>query len=236
MPRKKVLLANNEIYHVVLRGTERINIFKNDSDYLRAICNLFEFNDRNLTSWAYRRKFGVQPRTIDIIDTDWQRETLVDILAFSLMPNHIHLLLQQVRDGGISKFMHKFGTGFAGYFNKKYERVGHLFQGNFRSIHIKNDNQLRCIFVYIHTNSAVLIDLNWKTGGIKNSREVIKFIENYRWSSYPDYLGKDNFSLVTQRDLFNQMMGKDEWRRFVNDWVKRKTFSGFGWDKSVELE
>jgi putative transposase len=235
MPTKRLKLSNNEIYHIVVRGIEGRNIFSNERDYSRAIRNFFEFNDSHAVSWSFRREnvsrteFEKRSRT-----TTTERDLLVEVLAFCLMPNHIHLLLKQIKDGGISKFMRKFGAGYVGYFNRKYERQGHLFQGRFRAVHIKTDNQLRSVFVYIHTNPAALIDPNWKEGGIGNPEKIIKFIGNYKWSSYQDYLGKDNFSSVTHRDLFEKMMSREKWQKFINEWVEYKSFRG--WDKSVELE
>jgi putative transposase len=237
MPTKRPQLANGEIYHIILRGVERIDIFKNDSDYFRCIYNLFEFNDIKRSGWEYRRCMPkLRHKSSSQADFLFQRprDLLVSIMAYCLMPNHIHLLLRQEKDKGITDFMRKFGTGYAGYFNKKYERQGHLFQGRFKAVHIRTNNQLKSVFVYIHTNPAVLIDSNWKEGGIKNTIEIIKFIENYRWSSYSDYLNKIFFPLVTQRNLFNQIMAACDWRRFVNEWVEYKSLKC--WDKSVELE
>ena len=245
MPSKRPQLANNEIYHVVIRGVDGRDIFSGDSDYYRAIHDLFEFNDSNPTRWEHRlycnrnnfengsRKF-YENRSRNIRNSQPPRDFIVNILSFCLMPNHIHLLLRQAQDNGISSFMRKFGAGYAGYFNRKYERSGYLFQGRFRAAHIKTDNQLRTVFVYIHTNPAALIDPSWKEGDIKKPKEIIKFIEDYKWSSYPDYLGKQNFPSVTQRDFFDDMMKKEEWQKYVNEWVEYKSM--MGWDNSAELE
>ena len=68
------------------------------------------------------------------------------------MPNHIHLLLKQIKNNGISEFIRKVEVGYAGYFNKKYGRKGHLFQGRFKAVRIEDNEQLKTVFVYIHTN------------------------------------------------------------------------------------
>jgi putative transposase len=139
------------------------------------------------------------------------------------MPNHIHLLVRQLKDGGITQFMRKFGTGYATYFNKKYNRKGHLFQGRFRAVHIKDNEQLKTVFVYIHANPISLIEPKWKEKGIKNSQKVIKFLENYKWSSYSDYLGKKNFPSLTQRNFLLKVMGGGEGcREFVKGWIEYK--------------
>jgi putative transposase len=139
------------------------------------------------------------------------------------MPNHIHLLLRQRKDGGITKFMKKLGTGYAMYFNKKHNRMGHLFQGSFRAVHIKNDEQLQTVFVYIHTNPISLIIPGWKEKGVGDIEKIIKFLENYKWSSYLDYIDTKNFPSVTQRDLLFKIMGGVEGcREFVKGWLGHK--------------
>jgi len=151
------------------------------------------------------------------------RDTLVEILAFYFMPNHIHLLVRQVKNDGITQFMKKLGTGYATYFNKKYNRKGHLFQGRFGAVHIRTNEQLKTVFVYIHTNGISLIEPKWKEKGISNLKKVIKFLENYKWSSYPDYLSKNNFPSVTKRGFLLKVMGGEKGcRNFVEGWVKYK--------------
>ena len=148
---------------------------------------------------------------------------MVEILAFYFMPNHIHLLLRQVKKDGITQFMRKFGAGYATYFNKKYDRKGHLFQGRFRAVHIKTNEQLKTVFVYIHTNGISLIESKWKERGVSNPKKAIKFLENYKWSSYPDFIEKKNFSSVTKRDFLLKVMGGgSDCRSFVNGWMKYK--------------
>ncbi len=139
------------------------------------------------------------------------------------MPNHIHLLLRQIKEKGITSFMRKLGTGYAGYFNKKYCRRGHFFQGRFQVVHIKDEKQLVIVFTYIHTNPVSLVEPGWKEKGIKNLKKIIKFLESFKWSSYPDYLGKKNFPSVTKRDFLLEIMrGVSGCRKAVNEWLKYK--------------
>jgi len=216
--RRKIPLVENEIYHIVIRGVEGINIFRDVFDYKRFMTGLYEFNsDKPVSIWANTRvQRIVQGRSL--------HNSLVDILTFCLMPNHVHLLLRQKREKGITDFMKKLGTGYAVYFNIKYKRSGYVFQGRFRSIHIKNDNQLKTVFVYIHTNPAILVDKNWKDGVIKNANKIIKFIEHYKWCGYLYYLGKEKKSSHILTDNFmTQIMSSSEWQVLVNDWIKYKS-------------
>lgn len=234
MPIKRPQLVNNEIYHIVTRGVGNSLIFKDKNDYYRGIFSLYEFNTRESIVIREKRKQRKASKANRELFSD-SRELLVEILTFYLMPNHIHLLVRQIKDNGITQFMRKFGAGYAAYFNKKYDRKGHLFQGRFRAVHIKTDEQLKIVFVYIHTNGISLIEPKWKEKVIENPEEVIEFLENFKWSSYSDYIGRKNFPSLTKRDFLLDVMGEVEGcRDFINNWVRYKgEIKGF---KDVELE
>ena len=120
--------------------------------------------------------------------------------------------------------MIKLNTGYGGYFNRKQGRKGPLLLRGFTAVLIKNEDQLKTVFVYIHTNPISLIEPKWKDIGIKNPEKVIEFLENeYRWSSYPDYIGKKNFPSVTEREFLLKIMGGEEGcKNFVESWIKYK--------------
>jgi len=228
MAERKSQFANGEIYHIVMRAIDGIDLFRDNKDYLRMIHDLFEFNDVNPAPSVFRVNFHRNKTNVtksDLVTLNGERrkrDLLVEILAFCLMPNHVHLLLRQLRDNGISKFMQKFG-GYALYFNGKYSRRGYLFQNRFREVHIDNDRQFSVVFVYIHTNPVALIYPGWKERGVTNVPRAVKFIENYRWSSYTDYLGKKNFPSVTSRECIQDIIGgPDDCRVFVNEWLEFK--------------
>jgi len=231
MPYRETQFANDEIYHITLRGLDDRELFFDDNDYYRMIFSIYEFNDTKPAKIRERRKERLHikqqlqatpPPRCDNQYPD-ERERFVDILCFCWMPNHIHLLVKQLRDGGITKFMSKVGVGYAKYFNTKYERKGYVFQNRFDSVHIKDDKQLQTVFVYIHTNPIALIEPGWKEKGILIPEKAIKFIEDYKWSSYQDYLEKPNFRFITQRDFLTEVMGgPDGCREQVKDWIEYK--------------
>ncbi len=229
MPIRKEQFANNEIYHVILRGLDDNLIFKDINDYYRGVFSIYEFNNANPVSIKRRRetrerfKKSVRERVSDNIIENDNRDKLVEVLVFCFMPNHIHLLVKQLKEDGITKFMRKIGAGYAGYFNRKYKRKGYVFQNRFRSVYIKDDNQLRTIFNYIHMNPASLIEPGWKENGIKDMNNVIEFLENYKWSSYQDYVDAKNFPSVTERKFLLEFLGGiDGCKLTIEDWVKYK--------------
>jgi len=228
MPYRKEQFINEEIYHIVIRGIDENLIFKNIDDYYRGIFSIYEFNTIKQVTIRERRsiraKIKAEMKTNrDPISVTDSREKLVEILCFCFMPNHMHLLLRQIKDNGISKFMAKFGIGYGGYFNRKYSRKGYVFQQRFFAVRVKTQKQFETVFVYIHANPVSLIEPKWKEKGIKNPRKVINFLENYKWSSYQDYVGKKNFPSVTDREFMSKTMGDEEGcRKIIKNWIEYK--------------
>jgi REP element-mobilizing transposase RayT len=217
MATRKEEFIIGEIYHIVLRGIEGRVIFVNDDDRWRGIFSLYEFNSTESIiirrQREKRKQFKEKVRRclvsaeLVVAEQEDQRDKLVEIMEFVFMPNHIHLLLRQLKPDGISIFMQKFGSGYANYFNRKYQRMGHLFQGKFKESHISGDEYLKTVSVYIHTNPISIMEPGWKESGIKNPSKVIEFLEGYRWLSYLDYLEKKNFPSITERDFLHNVFG-----------------------------
>ncbi len=218
-------------------------IFKDENDYYRGIFSCYEFNNNNPVSIWLRRKqrkaekikersiVGSDPATNQAVP---KRDMFVEIMAFCFMTNHIHFILKQIKEGGISNFIKKIG-GYSTYLNEKYDRKGHLFN-RFKAVHIKTDKQLRNAFIYVHCNPLSLIEPGWKENGIRNLGRAIKFLEEkYKWSSYFDYLGVKNFPSVTERDfLLDFMGGREGCKQVLKNWIKyKKQFKDFG-DMALE--
>lgn len=219
---QKPPFVKNQIYHIYNRGVEKRNVFLGDRDYLRFIHDLFEFNDKDsVFNVAYYFDSKSKEVKSQYLEKERKpRKLLVEILLFTLMPNHFHLLLKQKAEGGIVKFMQKLGTGYTNYFNKKYERVGGLFQGRFKAILVNEEAHFMHLPFYIHTNPLDLIygsstSIDWK--------KWMDFLENYRWSSFPDYIGKKNFPSVTSRQFFLEFWGgKKEYQKETERWLRER--------------
>jgi putative transposase len=224
MGNKNPPLVNDGIYHIATRAVGDTVVFDDEKDFYRGIFSIYEFNnDARVNMWERRRERAAEKKKLGPTSlTIQERDMFVEIMAFSFMPNHLHLILKQLKEGGISKFMQKVGTGYANYFNEKYERSGHLFN-KFRAVYIETDEQLKNTFAYVHTNLISLIEPGWKEKGIKNPAKVKEFLENNKKHSYPDYLGKKNFPSVTRRDFLLDLMGGVEGcRAYVDNWIMYK--------------
>ncbi len=222
MPFRKTQFAINEFYHIVQRGVEERNIFLDDEDHLRFINSLIVFNDTEPAPWGLRG-FWDQRDPSSLRCKQYKRSRpLIEIHAFALMKNHFHLLIRQLTDKGISYFMRKVG-GYSYYFNKKYKRIGPLFQGRFKAILIKTDNQLKSTFVYIHTNPVSIIEPGWKNWQVANSKRAAQFLQDYKWSSYRDYLETENIDGLVSKDFFLEIFGdKNSCQKEVESWIRYK--------------
>lgn len=123
------------------------------------------------------------------------------------MPNHFHFLLKQLQDNGISIFISKFSNSYAKYFNTKHERVGPLFQGRFKAIHIENDEQLIHVSRYIHLNPVVSSLINTEA------------LESYLWSSYPKYLDLAMLDFVDKEMVMSFFKSEVKYKNFVLDQI-----------------
>lgn len=202
-----------------------------NKDYLRFIHDLFEFNDED-SFLNLGRNFTKNPNLIEVEPpSSWgrsekrePRKFLVEILVFTLMPNHFHLILKEIRPNGISKFMQKIGTGYTMYFNQKYERSGCLFQSKFKAVMLEEHAHFLHLPHYIHLNPLKLINSSIDGGRTSiNWEGRLEFLENYRWSSFPDYIGKKNFPSVTQREfLLDFFEGEKGYKKEAIEWLKEE--------------
>ena len=208
MHTKRNFVAGN-IYHVINRGVDKRLIMLDDEDRFRFIHDLFEFNNTkpiNNVSHHFNANSNVIARRYIAAERK-PRELLVEILAFCLMPNHYHLLLKPKFDDAVSHFMKRLNMGFSRYFNEKYERSGALFQGRFKAIQVTEEPHFIHLPYYIHFNPLDLKTPEWRERKLKSPAMAIKFLEEYRWSSHLDYLGKKNFPSVTQREFLLDFFG-----------------------------
>jgi len=191
----------------------------NDKDRIRFIHDLFEFNDiaqvKNMFFYLDKETSEIEPMYLK--PNRKPRKLLVEILMFVLMPNHFHIILKQKTENGISKFMQKVGTGYTNYFNKKHKRSGVLFQGKFKAKIVDKHSYFLHLPHYIHSNPLKINDYQSRTSLV----EQMKFLEDYRWSSFPDYIGKKNFPSVTQREfLLDFYGGSKKYKKETKDWLK----------------
>lgn len=202
---RKIVFANGEYYHVFNRGVEKRPTFTAKYEFLRAVdsINFYRFGNLPIRYSKYL-----------VLDRDKKEQFLkglvnsqlqVEIIAYCLMGNHFHILLKQLQYNGVVKFMAKFTNSYTKYFNAKHKRVGPLFQGIFKAVHVESDEQLLHLSRYIHLNPVTSFIV------------TIDELTNYRWSSYPEYLNIVNTGMINKSEILNFFKNSAEYEKFVFD-------------------
>ena len=176
------------------RGVEKRSIVVNDADRKRFVNDLQMLNDdARVENLQY------------VLNNDRERakakhERLVTIHSWCLMRNHYHMLLSDNTKDGVSRFLQKFNIGYTMYFNKKYIRVGALFQGKTKRVQIETDRQYLYILPYIHLNPLDFMKgaRTWRAQCLTNQEGALKWVADYRWSSYRNYAGEKEFSEILE--------------------------------------
>lgn len=212
--QRKIIFSEGEYYHIYNRGVEKRIIFLDKADYERFLLLLKVANSTEpvhiQSSYRGRALIGEK------------EETLVDIGAFCLMPNHFHILLKEKRSDGIRLFLHKISTAYSMYFNKRYERKGALFQGVFQAQHADSDNYLKYLFSYIHLNPIKLIQSDWKENGIGDIDGAKKYLDDYRYSSFSDYTGvkREENNILNTKVFPEYFESVEDFKDNIFDWLE----------------
>lgn len=170
-------------YHIYNRGHRKQEIFLHNKDYERTLDKIIE----------YKKKF------------------LVNIVAFCLMPNHFHFLLQENSPGSISSFISTLCNSHSRFYNTKYETVGSLFQGRFKAKRVDKDEYLIHLSRYIHLNPAGLFNFT-------NQKMMIDYVLSYKWSSLPIYLSGKHSEIVDQNQILEYFSKENpiaDYKQFV---------------------
>ena len=203
--RKRVDFVIGYFYHIYNRGVDKKTIFGDESDYMRFMEYLYFFNDDKPAGGP----------------SSEERDKLVEVLCFQLMPNHFHLILTPKKDNGIVKFMRKCMTGYAMYYNKKYKRTGVLFETRYKAKLIDSDAYFCHLTRYIHLNCLELVFPDWEKNGIPKWEKAVQFLKNYKWSSLSFYLYQENpYGILCEDLILNHLeIGLGEkYLNFLKEW------------------
>lgn len=182
-----------DIFHICNRGINKNKVFFEIADYFRFVECLYKFNNKGGSLRNESENFFVNPP---------KQNKIVEILKWSLLPNHYHLLVYEIVDGGTINFVKRLGNGYTKYINIKNERSGYLFQNRAKMIQVKTDKHFLYIPFYIEMNPLDLHLPGWKEIGISKPQKALDFLEKYRWSSYRDYSDSENFPLIINKELY----------------------------------
>jgi len=212
MAIRKVHFAPGEHYHLCARGVSKQKIFLEERDFIRFLFLILHFQapvkffniGRQVGCFVTSKASNIKAFNIheeDIKNIISAREVLLE--GFAIMNNHFHIFLKEVEQRGTTNYMQRVLTSYAMYFNTKYKRSGHVFEGKFRAVHVESNEQLIYLSAYIHRNPREIA--GW-TG--KEYR--------YPWSSYQDYIRNNRWGkLLDPSIVLDQFSDPASYRKFV---------------------
>jgi putative transposase len=204
---RNIKIAPGEYYHIFNRGVNKQIIFQDNFDRVRFLFLILYFQSpvvlsnmgRPVKYFVKHRVFNIEKEKVHKIAKD----RFVELTSFCLMPNHFHSIVKEVEEKGIARYMQRVLNSYTKYYNTKYNKSGHLFQGPYKAVHIKNNKQLLHLSAYIHRNPREL-------------KEWFNKENIYPWSSYQDFVNKNRFEELLVPDIINgQFENKSEYDKFV---------------------
>ncbi|MEK7592580.1 MAG: transposase [Patescibacteria group bacterium] len=201
MPAKHALkeFVSDSYYHIYNRGVEKRTIFVDAQDYAVFLSYLKTYllpKDESALRAVLLRQGSVskeKDNALKLLRLN-NFSYSMKFLAYCLMPNHFHFLVKQTEAETIDHFMRSFCTRYSLYFNRKYHRVGGLFQGVYKAVLVRTDEQLQYLTRYIHRNS---LDLPSEGASFSEAQRLL----GYPYSSYPEYLEKRSSSWIQYKDI-----------------------------------
>ena len=208
-------IAFSESYHIFNRGNNKQEIFKEERDWIRFLFIILHFQSnitfdqigRHISYYVKHRMFDTKNKIPEIV-----QNRSAELISFTLMPNHFHLSLTEIKEGGISEYLRRIQDAYTKYFNIKYKRTGHLFQGSYKSVHIENNEQLLHLSAYIHKNAKDLKE--WE------DEEYL-----FPWSSYQDYRQNRWGKLLKPDIVLEQFNNFKEYQKFVKTSLAKEKLS-----------
>jgi len=188
-----------EIYHICNKSIANFGIFSDLDNAQRFITTLEHYN---CTTRPERLSYAIRNHSIQKRNIIYPKvNALVKFLAFIIMPDHYHILVKVLKDRSFIKYINDVENSFTRYFNTRFKRKGPLWQSSFRSVHIKDDEQLLHITRYIHINctTTYLVDLP----------------EEWEFSSYRDYISNP----AVLKEIMKELTIKDplRYKKFCDD-------------------
>ncbi|TWH46240.1 transposase [Sporomusa sp. KB1] len=177
MARQARLKSKSGIYHIILRGINRQVIFEDDEDKLKFLECLCYY--RNVCDYT--------------------------VYGYCLMDNHVHLLIKESEEE-IASIMKRIGVCYVSWYNRKYDRCGHLFQDRFKSEVIEDDAYLLVVLRYIHQNPL-------KAG-------LVQSLYDFRFSSYCEFINTDqivDINFILGMFSLDSELAREDYVRFMNE-------------------
>ncbi len=200
MSGRKIPFEKGNYYHALNFGIDNRLVFndKKDIDRFTALINYYRFKNPP-ARFAFKQR--------EIYKNDAIQSPLVEIVSYSMMPNHFHLLLRQVEDQGVSQFMSKITNSYTRYFNARNKRSGPLFSGTFKSSQALTPDQTLQVSAFIHMEPV--------------RRGIVIDVSRFPFSSFPEYTSPENTGFCTKDVVLKNFHGPNEYRQYIISYANR---------------
>ncbi len=185
------------VYHVFTKSIAGFQIFCEDKDFQRIIELLSYYKDNPLIRFSDYQKLKNKFKHTLLKKTP----SLIQIIAYCIMPTHIHLVLYEKRENGISDYMRRLLNSYTRYFNEKIKRKGPLWEGRFKKVLVNSDEQLLHLTRYIHLNPV--------------SAGIVEKPEDWLYSSYREYIELEKRKICELKPFLK--ISKKDYKQFVED-------------------
>ncbi len=212
-------LGIDSYVHVYNRGVKKMPIYRRKEDLRRLLFNLYYFNHTERMPDNWKREPGVSkdPAHFQWPEAWGEREPVVSILAFSIMPNHLHLMIKEIIEGGTSKFMHRVSMAYSKFINEKYEESGSLFQGAFKSRLVEEDTDFRNLAVYVMVKNPFELYPGGLQRAIENFDDAYERMAKDSLNSLGEYSGIRPSPIIT-KDLLGELFETPEsFKKFARE-------------------
>lgn len=218
---RKEKFAPGEYYHIYNRTLSNIPVFKERGNCDR-LMQAFLLANSTQASKAFQFLRDNKNASIeDALEITKNGKKLVDVICYTIMPDHYHLLLKEKLEGGITSFIHRCNISVVKYINTKTDRRGPLFESLFRSKHVATNNYLLHLSLYIHLNPLdFLVGKQWRKHGLPNWNQIRNKLINYHYSSLKTFLNKNhNDKIISGTEIIKgQFKNEKEYESFLCEW------------------
>lgn len=236
MPYRNIFFEKIQPFHIISRAVEEAEIFKTEEDCYRFVFLFYAANfgrrNPNLRGKDLIRagQALLQGEKIPPQFIIKEHLPLVHLLDFSLVVNHYHFYLVPNVENSIPSLMQKLNNGFAKYLNLKQGRKGALFGSRYKGISVKTEFQSDAVSRYVSViNPLDVFQPGWRERGLENWERAYEFLENYRFSSFPDKIGKRNSQILAPKEILEkysfQSENKEEYKDFTEEFLKQRLTS-----------
>ena len=205
---REIIFNEGNYYHLYNRGSNVLTIFRSDDDKWRFIFLIlflqadlsFPHVSRAIDKFRESGQFGID----EFSKKEIGRSRFVEVIAFSVMPDHFHLIVRKTSRGRMGEYMKRVQNAYAKYFNAKYKKAGHVFNGPYKGLLLNNKEEMLLLSSFIHLEPC--------SQKIWRNKEA-----SYPWSSLQDCLKSNRFtSLLANEEILDQFSNEQEFKKFLD--------------------